>query len=34
MGIIGTYNDGMFGPNQPITRAEFTELFVKAFLIE
>lgn len=32
MGIISGYPDGTFGPNQPITRAEFTKIFVNTFL--
>lgn len=32
MGIISGYEDGSFGPNKPITRAEFTKIFVNTFL--
>lgn len=32
MGIISGYQDGTFGPNNSITRAEFTKIFVNTFL--
>ena len=32
LGIISGYPDGTFGPNMPITRAEFTKIFVNTLL--